>query len=284
MTRSIERNIARMTWMEVRDLDKAQAALVLPLGSLEQHGPHLSVDTDLYFSERFLELALKRLTDDVKIYRLPMLPISKSNEHVGFPGSFWLSATTLTAVVQDIAASARASGFRRLVLWNCHGGNRALLEVLARDVRAQTGLMVFQLFPPATVPDPVPVTEAEASFGIHAGDWETSVMLALSPDRVRQDRVEAAYPKFSAQHLSLELTGATVAWLTCDFQPSGTWGDATTATAERGRIRVEKVVERLRDILMEIAEFEFPSCQSADSPRRRFEGVDHQAVESIRLD
>lgn len=258
MTASIERNIARMTWMEIRDLDKAGAALVLPFGSLEQHGPHLSVDTDLYFSERFLELALERLTDDVKVYRLPMLPISKSNEHVGFPGSFWLSAATMTAVVQDIAASALASGFRRLVLWNCHGGNRALLEVLARDVRAQTGLMAFQVFPPATAPDPLPVTEAEAAFGIHAGDWETSVMLALSPDRVRQDRLEAAYPEFVARRLSLEFTGATVAWLTRDFQPTGTWGDATIATAERGRIRVEKVLEALCGILTEIAEFEFP--------------------------
>jgi creatinine amidohydrolase/Fe(II)-dependent formamide hydrolase-like protein len=86
-------------------------------------------------------------------------------------------------------------------------------------------------------------------------------MLALSPDRVRQDRVEAAYPKFKSQHLSLEFTGATVAWLTRDFQPTGTWGDATVATAARGRIRVEKVVERLCEILTEIVEFEFPNSQ-----------------------
>jgi len=86
-------------------------------------------------------------------------------------------------------------------------------------------------------------------------------MLALSRDRVRSDRVETAYPDFTARHLSLELTGATVAWLTRDFQPTGTWGDATVATAERGRIRVEKVVERLREILIEIAQFEFPNPQ-----------------------
>ena len=154
MATPMERNIARMTWMEVRDLDKANAALVLPIGSLEQHGPHLSVDTDLYFSERFLEMALERLTDDAKIYRLPTLPISKSNEHVGFPGSFWLAAT-MTAVVQDIAASAQASGFRRLVLWNCHGGNRALLEVIVRDVRADRPHWCFSSFRAAVVADPL---------------------------------------------------------------------------------------------------------------------------------
>jgi creatinine amidohydrolase/Fe(II)-dependent formamide hydrolase-like protein len=255
---AVERNIAKMTWMEVRDIDKADAALVLPVGSLEQHGPHLSVDTDLFVAERFLDLALGRLPDTIKIFRLPILPISKSNEHLGFPGSFWLSAETLSAVVHDIADGAKASGFLRLVFWNCHGGNRAILEVLARDVRARTGLMVFSLFPPATVPDPISVTKAEAAFGIHAGDWETSVMLALSPERVRTDRVESAFPAFSAKHLSLEFTAATVAWLTRDFQPTGTWGDATVASAERGRVRVEKVVDELAKLLTEIVHFQFP--------------------------
>src|SRR5262245_18896797 len=100
---AVERNIAKMTWMEVRDIDKADAALVLPVGSLEQHGPHLSVDTDLFFAERFLDLALERLPDTIKIFRLPILPLSKSNEHIGFPRTFWLSAETLSAVVHDIA-------------------------------------------------------------------------------------------------------------------------------------------------------------------------------------
>ena len=246
-----------MTWMEVRDLDKSRAALVLPLGSIEQHGPHLALDTDLHFADRFLDLTLERLPAEVEVYRLPILPISKSNEHVGYPGSFWLSAETLSMVVHDIAASAKASGFRRLVLWNCHGGNRALLEVLARDVRARTDLMVFQLFPPAVIPDPIPVSEAERDYGIHAGDWETSVMLALSPERVREPLVEAAYPAFEGKHLALEFTGATVAWLTRDFQPTGTWGDATIATAERGRARLEPMIARLAEILTEIAPFEF---------------------------
>jgi len=104
------RNIAQMTWTEVRDLDKADAALVLPIGSLEQHGPHLSVDTDLFFAERLLDLALERLPDTIKIFRLPILPISKSNEHIGFPGSFWLSAETLSAVVHDIAGQRESFG------------------------------------------------------------------------------------------------------------------------------------------------------------------------------
>ena len=258
----MRRDLAQMTWEEVAALDKSEAALVLPLGSLEQHGPHLSVDTDLYFSRRFLELALEQLPDDVAIYHLPMLPISKSNEHEGFAGSFWLSAATLSAVLLDIARSASASGFERLVLWNCHGGNRALLEVMARDIRAATGLMVFQVFPPATAPDPVAVTAREAIHGIHAGDWETSVMLALCPERVRTDRVNSEFPAFTSDHIALEFTGATVAWLTRDFQRTGTWGDARVATAERGRQRIEALLPALVDILTEISRFRFPSLEA----------------------
>lgn len=107
----------------------------------------------------------------------------------------------------------------------------------------------------------------EKAYGIHAGDWETSVMLALSPERVRPDRVEAAYPDFKTRNLSLEFTGATVAWLTRDFQPTGAWGDATTATAERGRIRIDQMVSRLQDILTEIAVFEFPLQHENDTWR-----------------
>lgn len=252
------RDLATMTWMEVRDLDKRQGAVILPLGSLEQHGPHLSVDCDLYFSQRFLELALEALPGTVPIWKLPMLPISKSNEHAGFAGSFWLSARTLLSALDDIADGVKRSGFRRLVLWNCHGGNRALLDVAARDIRARTGLMVFTLFPPAVAPDPLEVSEEEARYGIHAGDWETSVMLALSPDRVRMERRDRAFPDFQGQTLNLEFSGANVAWLTADFMASGTWGDATVGSAERGRARVDALVPRLAQVLAEISTFEMP--------------------------
>ena len=255
-----QRNLSELTWTEVRDLDTGSGALILPIGAIEQHGPHLSVDTDLFFADRFLDLALLRLEPDVKIWRLPILPVSKSNEHTGFPGTFWLSAQTLMAVVTDIAGGAHGAGFRRLVLWNCHGGNRALLEVLARDIRIETGLMTFQIFPPAVTPDPLAALDPrEPKYGIHAGEWETSVMLALSPERVRIDRLDCAYPDFRSDTLDLEMTGATIGWKTSDFQESGTWGDATSASAERGRKRLEPLVERLAEVLTEIASYEIGS-------------------------
>jgi creatinine amidohydrolase/Fe(II)-dependent formamide hydrolase-like protein len=208
-------------------------------------------------------MALERLTDDVKIWRLPNLPISKSNEHVGFPGTWALSAQTFMAVVTDIARSAKANGFRRLVLWNCHGGNRAILEVLARDIRIETGLMTFQIFASGAMPDPLePLDPREPDYGIHAGEWETSMMMAVSPDRVRDESRDCAFPDFESDTLALELTGATIGWVTADFQESGTWGDATAASKERGEARLDPLIDRLASVLTEISSFEYGRSQS----------------------
>lgn len=254
----MQRNIGQLTWTEVEALDLAKdGALVLPIGSIEQHGPHLSTDCDLVFADRFLDLALERLDQQTKVWRLPILPISKSNEHVGFAGTWYLSAETLMATLRDIAKCAVNNGFRRLVLWNCHGGNRALLEVAARDLRIETGLMTFQVFASGVMPDPLdPLDAREPVYGIHAGEWETSVMLALAPDRVRLDQRNCEFPKFSSETLALELTSATVGWTSRDFQVSGTWGDAAAATTERGQQRLTPLIDRLAAILTEIAGFE----------------------------
>lgn len=260
----MNRNIAQLTWQEVDELDlEKDGAIVLPIGSIEQHGPHLATDCDLVFAERFLDMALEKLDPQVKIWRLPMLPISKSNEHVGFRGTWSLSAHTLMAVISDIAKSAKENGFRRLVLWNCHGGNRALLEVVARDIRIETGLMTFQVFASGAMPDPLaPLDPREPLFGIHAGEWETSMMLAVAPDRVREGRRDCAFPEFQSRTLALELTGATIGWKTSDFMESGTWGDATAATPERGRARLDPLIDTLAEVLTEIADFEVGAARA----------------------
>jgi creatinine amidohydrolase/Fe(II)-dependent formamide hydrolase-like protein len=167
------------------------------------------------------------------------------------------------AVVTDIARSAKANGFRRLVLWNCHGGNRAILEVLARDIRIETGLMTFQIFASGAMPDPLePLDPREPDYGIHAGEWETSMMMAVSPDRVRDESRDCAFPDFESDTLALELTGATIGWVTADFQESGTWGDATAASKERGEARLDPLIDRLASVLTEISSFEYGRSQS----------------------
>ncbi|WP_419906234.1 creatininase family protein [Hoeflea sp.] len=252
MNEIVQRNFSQLTWTEIRDAGVEEGVLVVPVGSVEQHGPHLAVDCDLVFADRFLDMALAMVAPEVKVWRLPILPFSKSNEHLDFPGTIWLSAQTLTAVISDICRSAKNTGFRKLVFWNCHGGNRALLEVLSRDMRIEYDLKIFQVFA-SSMKDPLsPLDPREPEYGIHAGEWETSVMMAIAPDRVREDKLVCEFPDFKSDTFALENAGATMAWKTSDLQKTGTFGDATGATAERGQARMDILIPKLAAILTEI--------------------------------
>jgi creatinine amidohydrolase len=258
-----KRFLPSMTWMEIRDLDKIEGVLVLPIGAIEQHGPHLPTWTDALIAERMVTLALERLPDTAKVWRLPVQSYGKSNEHAGYPGTFALSATTLMAVVRDIALGAKLAGFRRLVFVNAHGGNTALLTMMARDIRVETGLMTFTMASSAGAIDPIEITPEEAKFGIHANDWETSIVLALEHDMVQMDKAVRAFPDYPpTQNLSLTQGNAVSAWLTRDWSPTGVFGDATVATLEKGQARLEACVVKLAEVLEEISRFEVPEAKT----------------------
>jgi creatinine amidohydrolase len=261
-----ERLLSNMTWTDIRDLDKREGVLVLPVGAIEQHGPHLPTCTDALIAERMVALALERLPETAKVWRLPVQSYAKSNEHASYPGTFALSASTLMSVMRDIAIGAKRAGFRRLAFVNGHGGNSALLAMMARDIRAETGLMTFTLLSSAGANDPVSTTRDETRFGIHAGDWETSIVLALEPDLVRMDRAPTAFPDFPAsRNISMTKGNALVAWLTPDWSETGVFGDATQATPERGATRLEACVVKLAEVLEEISRFEVPRTLQVES-------------------
>lgn len=123
-----ERFLPYLTTEDVRALDKERAAVVLVIGAIEQHGPHLPTGTDLALGASILTLAVERLDPSVQLWVLPPLAYGRSVEHEGFAGTVTLSQETLSAIVHDIASSVARSGFRRLVLFNSHGGNLSVLE------------------------------------------------------------------------------------------------------------------------------------------------------------
>jgi creatinine amidohydrolase len=254
-----ERFLPNLTWHEIRDLEKDNGVLVLPIGAVEQHGPQLPTFTDALIAERMTMLAMARLKPETRVWRLPTQSYGKSNEHAGYPGTFALSASTLMAVVRDIALGAKLAGFRRLAFINAHGGNTALLSMIARDIRVETGLMCFTLFSSAGAQDPIEITPEEAKFGIHAGDWETSIVLALEPELVHMERAVKSFPDYpNSSNLSLTQGNAVSAWLTRDWSPTGVFGDSTVATVEKGKARLEACVVKLAEVLTEISTFEIP--------------------------
>lgn len=246
-----ERSLAHLTWTEIRDLDKTQGVVLLPVGAIEQHGPHLPVTTDTLLVTNILKRAMQLLPLKVPAWRLPAVSYGKSNEHQDFPGTISLSADTLTAVLKDIASSLKRAGFRRLAFVNGHGGNAALLEIVARDIRSEYGLMVFCIQPSFWIEPPFKISEQEKRFGIHAGDLETSLVLAMQPGFVRMDKRVKHYPE-----PSFYVSGASVAWLASDWSESGVFGDATVATAEKGQALLEHGSERLARLITAISFFE----------------------------
>ncbi len=141
-----ERNFAYLNWKQVEALPKATTLLVLPTAAIEQHGHHLPLATDTLINNLLLGRALARLPPEAPVYALPPVCYGKSNEHLGFPGTISVSAATFMAVLRDIGGSISSAGFRKLVLYNTHGGNSALVDVMARDLRAEFGLRTFCLF------------------------------------------------------------------------------------------------------------------------------------------
>jgi creatinine amidohydrolase len=250
------RNFAYLTWKQVDALPRESTLLVLPTAAIEQHGHHLPLATDTLINNLLLGKALELVPADLPIYALPPVCYGKSNEHLGFPGTLSVSASTFLAVVRDLGASIAAGGFKKVVLYNTHGGNTSLVDVLARDLRAEFGLRTFSLFgsPGASFDG---VSPQERTYGFHAGEIETAYLLHATPELVRTSEYTSNYIARMDQPelLKPEGSSANFAWLTRDIAPSGVLGDPTAATAENGERWAGESAARLAEILIAMYNF-----------------------------
>ncbi|MEV4419318.1 creatininase family protein [Patulibacter sp. NPDC049589] len=260
------------------------SVLVQPVGAIEQHGPHLPLSTDLLIAETLCERVVAERGDELDLWLLPPLAYTKSDEHAWSPGTVWLSATTMLAVLDDLGRSLATLPTKRLAFVNGHGGNSALLAVAGRELRRHHGLMTFLLHPrqpPATTPaakagaagagadtapeaaeadDPVP---DELGMGIHGGRDETSMVLHLRPDLVDLSLAVRAVPEEMAEREHVRFGGdVAFGWCSDDLSTTGAVGDPTLADAELGRRLVDGAVASLGDALAEVATFEFPVTSS----------------------
>jgi len=241
-----ERTFAYLTWKQVEALPKEETLLILPTAAIEQHGHHLPLATDTLINNLLLGKALARLSPDAPVYALPPICYGKSNEHLGFPGTLSVSASTFQAVVRDLGASIAASGFRKVVLYNTHGGNSSLVDVMARDLRAEFGLRTFCLFGSAGAAF-TGLSKQERAYGFHAGEVETAFLLSATPELVHTSEYTTNYiADLANPDLLLPENGpATFAWLTRDIAPSGVLGDPRPSTAENGERWVEEAATKI---------------------------------------
>jgi len=263
MALSASRRFADLRAPEVARLSPT-SVLVQPIAAIEQHGPHLPLATDLLIAEASVDAVVAERGEELDLWVLPPLAYGKSNEHAWAPGTIWLSATTLLAVLDDLGRSVARLPTKRLAFVNGHGGNTQLLAVANRELRLTHGLMTFLLHP--SVPRDSGGTGAEdieadteLGMGIHAGRDETSLILHLRPELVDMGAAQRCVPESLAANVHVRFGGDVgFGWLSHDLHPSGVIGDPTTATAARGKVLFEAMVANLGDSLEEIGRFHFP--------------------------
>jgi creatinine amidohydrolase len=244
---------------QFKTVDASRAVAVLPLGATEQHGPHLPLSVDTVLVEGVVNAALPHLSAQDPVWVLPTQALGLSTEHQAFEGTLTLSPETVIALWCEIGASVARAGFKKMLMFNAHGGNVGLMDVVARELRAQHGLLVY-----SSSWYNLPLDEAalaqfsahEHRFGIHGGEIETSMMLALAPDLVDMSQAQnfTSSSQERAQRYPVLGNGksAKLGWHIQDYNPSGAVGNAGAATAAKGQALVKSAGEQLAVLLREL--------------------------------
>ena len=241
----------------------AQTIAILPVAATEQHGPHLPLSVDSALVDGVIAAALPHIAAEVPALFLPTQAVGFSPEHAAFAGTLTLKAETLIRLWTDIAESVAAAGVRKLVLLNSHGGQVGLLDVVARDLRARLGLLVYSVNwfgLPLSGPQGEDVNALfsahEHRFGIHAGEIETSMLLALAPQLADMAQAQnfASTSEDRARAYAILGNGksAKLGWQMQDYNAAGAVGNAAAATAEKGRLVLQAAGRALGQMLSEL--------------------------------
>lgn len=256
--RTTRRHLQDLKAPEVTSTLTKNSIVVLPIGAIEQHGPHLPLSTDFVIADETARHLVASHGAEHDIWLLPTLPFSKSNEHAWSSGTVWLSLETVMSLLRDIARAVATTPARKLVFLNGHGGNSALLQVANRELRLQYGLQTFLCHPHVPADQGGVSAADELGMGIHGGFDETSVMLHLAPDLVDMSRATRRVPEKLAENRHVRFGGSVpFGWLSSDFFEDGHIGDPTGANADDGARMFEMSIETLAVAMGEISRFDF---------------------------
>ena len=248
-----------LTTRDFAELDAERVVAILPVGAVEQHGPHLPVRVDAAINAGIVARAVELMPAECPALVLPMMPVGKSDEHLAYPGTLTLSYETLGRVWYELGESVHRAGIRKILFLNSHGGQPQLLDIVCRDLRVKLGMFAVSAMWSRFTDLSDMVSTEEQRHGIHGGQSETSVMLHLHPDLVEMDRAENFEPTSVALARECGMLGPEGAigfgWQAQDLHAKGACGDATLATADIGKAAVERAAARLLVRIDEISRY-----------------------------
>lgn len=246
-------------WEELKapDFSGLHGVAVLPLAAVEQHGPHLPVGTDSLIMQGMLAEVAARCPPGLDLTVLPVQRVGKSNEHLWAAGTLSLPAETALAAWVEIGLAVARTGCNRLIMVNSHGGNVDLMSILGRELRVRAGMLAVRCqWVSFGMPEGL-FSAQELAFGIHGGDYETSLMLHFRPDLV--DMAAARDFRSSAEHTPISPAGPVgYGWIASDLNPAGVVGEAHLATAAKGRAAAAHQAAGFLALARKVADMAWP--------------------------
>jgi creatinine amidohydrolase len=257
-----------MRWEELKApdieaLDRDRTVVVLPVGSVEQHGRHMPLGTDTLLAHSTALAAAKRL--DGRVAVLPPPWYGFSAHHMRFTGSVTLKPETMIALVEDIVTSVVAHGFRRVLILNGHGGNNGVIDVLASKLghahygKARIASLTYFVLARKRIAE---LRESETGGMGHACEFETAMLQHVRPDLVAIEKAAVKYPDPGSRYLTTDLLGGSAIRTYHDFgdlSETGTLGDPSLATPEKGAKFFDAVVDELVAFIEDFSKWRIPS-------------------------
>lgn len=247
--------------------DVSSGVAILPIAASEQHGPHLPFGVDCLLNAGLLGMARERWIasgEPRPVFELPLLPVGKSDEHFGFPGTLSLRPETMLAMLGDVADSLARHDLKRVIILSSHGGNSEVMALAARRMRVRHGMLALATsWPRMGLPDAPFAGKMNAHqlrYDNHAGAIETALMLHFSPHLVEMDRA----PGFTNRAAEIQehntvlrgMGGTGFAWASVDLSESGVLGNPSIATAEEGARIAAHQAERFCTLLSEVGAYD----------------------------
>lgn len=262
---------AELCTRDFAGLDPERCVAVLPVAATEQHGPHLPLCVDQALVDGVIAAALPLLPAELPVLLLPTQAVGYSPEHQAYAGTLTLPAATVAATWIGLGQCVARAGVRKLLLFNAHGGQVSLMDIVARELRVGSNLLVYRSswfdLPLGEAVEKL-ISADEQRFGVHAGQIETSMMLALRPDLVDMGRARDFASSSRERAARYPVLGdgrsAKLGWAMQDYNPQGAAGNAAAASAELGRMVIDAAGAQLARLLEELVAL--PLATLADRP------------------